>query len=39
MSYKFGSFYGSESKYTVQDGDSIAVTVYGIRYTGVYNGS
>jgi virginiamycin B lyase len=39
VSYKFGSFYGSESKYTVQDGDSIAVTVYGIRYTGVYNGS
>jgi hypothetical protein len=38
VSYKFGSFYGSESKYTVQDGDSITVTLNGLQHTEEFTG-
>lgn len=33
VEYELGSFYGSESKYTVQTGDNIAITVDGLQYT------
>jgi len=38
IEYEFGSFYGSESKYTVQTGDTITVTVNGLQYTEEYTG-
>jgi hypothetical protein len=38
VSYEFGSFYGSETKYTVQNGDSITVTVNDLQHTEEFTG-
>jgi len=38
VEYEFGSFYGSESKYTVQIGDLITFTINGLQYPEYFTG-